>query len=744
VAGEYTLRITSSLLNYETSQRDFQIRIDKIASSITASLNPQLTVNGDTVTIEAQYVIKSNGTPIPDGTVTFSWVGGNGTLTWQPAESKYVGQFVIVAVLEGTHQILIQGASDNFKTVSTERTLEITDIVTELLAYDSITVVSVVSGDLANVTVFLNNTDLNLPVTGASLSYSVGEILGDFIELGGGYYTADVPTETLDIRDWVLTVSSALDGYTPSSMQLTLSIQRIPTEIVLLGEGQIEEYYGLNATFQLRFWDSHHNIGISNATATYLIEIFAGTLIDLGDGRYNLTLNTTLVSAGSVPHDISVTFQKSRYAYAYGNLKLLVKPIETQLEGNAEQEFPVGDDYGFALFYNDIMHSELILGANATAIWEFGSVDLVMQGDGSYLFGPGQTGIARLEVRAEPYLVTFYLSKGNYSRGELVVALTIREINTELRWQISHLTIHAGEVFYVTATYWDLDHSVPISNAVNSTPGLLMTRFSDQEEDFGNGTYLFAFQAPGIGRYDLKIVLDLDDYVAAELNLVIYSELSPEQEMMRNTFIGLALFGLLLAGLATLYIKVLSVPKMLRWLRAMVATLGKGNIPSPAPVRDRRNVLLDIMNDELLPVNIIKTVADISPSTVDVTVLDVEKLLFELAEVVGLEESDVATLRRDLDAMRPSERAGFLSEVIKQERARRARAIAETEVAAEPSVPVAEVSRKLTDEELEYLRERLKAMGIEDTETDLMVEQARNLTKAEVDALLDQIGGEEK
>jgi len=283
-----------------------------------------------------------------------------------------------------------------------------------------------------------------------------------------------------------------------------------------------------------------------------------------------------------------------------------------------------------------------------------------------------------------------------------------------------------------------------IPNAVSSTPGLLLTRFGDQEEDFGNGTYIFAFQAPGIGRYDLKIVLDLDDYAQSELNIVIYSELSAEQEMMRNTFIGAALLILLLAGLATLYIRVLSVPKMLRWLRGMIATLGKGKIPSPAPVRDRRNVLLDIMNDELLAVNIMKTITDISPSTVDVTVLDVEELLVELAEVVGLEESDVATLRKDLDAMRPSERAGFLSEVIKQERARRAQAIADVEVAAEPGVPAEEASRKLTEEELDYLRERLEAMGIEDTETDLMVEQARNLTKAEVDALLDQIGGDEK
>jgi Mg/Co/Ni transporter MgtE len=94
--------------------------------------------------------------------------------------------------------------------------------------------------------------------------------------------------------------------------------------------------------------------------------------------------------------------------------------------------------------------------------------------------------------------------------------------------------------------------------------------------------------------------------------------------------------------------------------------------------------------------------------------------------------------------MRPSERAGFISEVLKQERARRARAIAEAK--AEPEIPEAmiELERKLTEEELEHLRERLLSLGISDTEADLMVEQARSLTKAEIDALLDEIGGEEE
>ena len=154
--------------------------------------------------------------------------------------------------------------------------------------------------------------------------------------------------------------------------------------------------------------------------------------------------------------------------------------------------------------------------------------------------------------------------------------------------------------------------------------------------------------------------------------------------------------------------------------------------------------IVDMMNEDLEPINIIKTLDDVALSTVDISVLDVEELLTDLAEIVGLTPDDVDILRRDLDKMRPSERAGFIYEVLKQERARRAREIAEARL--EPEVPEAmiELERKLTEEELEHLRERLIGLGISDTEADLMVEQARTLSKAEIDALLEEIGGEEE
>ena len=132
---------------------------------------------------------------------------------------------------------------------------------------------------------------------------------------------------------------------------------------------------------------------------------------------------------------------------------------------------------------------------------------------------------------------------------------------------------------------------------------------------------------------------------------------------------------------------------------------------------------------------------DIALSTVDVTVMDVEELLEDLADIVGLTPADVETLRQDLDRMIPSERAGFINEVLKQERSRRAKELAEAERLEEDIVVEVE---KLSEDEILHLRGRLLNMGIEESEIEIMIEQARHLSKAEIDSLLKEIGGAEE
>ncbi|MHA1926702.1 MAG: hypothetical protein ACW974_12355, partial [Candidatus Thorarchaeota archaeon] len=79
---------------------------------------------------------------------------------------------------------------------------------------------------------------------------------------------------------------------------------------------------------------------------------------------------------------------------------------------------------------------------------------------------------------------------------------------------------------------------------------------------------------------------------------------------------------------------------------------------------------------------------------------------------------------------------GFIREVIEQEEARRAEALTE----AEPIPAEAKEILEEKPEELEELRMKLKSKGMSDDEIEIIIEQAKSLSKADLDALLDSLG----
>ncbi|MGY5879408.1 MAG: hypothetical protein RTV31_04110 [Candidatus Thorarchaeota archaeon] len=745
-SGEYTIRVRSVLTNYESRQRDFQIRIDKIPATITASINPQTAVNGESITLEVNYLIYSNSSPIEQvGIVTYSWISGSGSINWSVVDGKYVGQFIVADATIGSHQILVQASSPNFRSVSIQLTIEITEITTALIPISN-SVVSVNFRDMANITVYLENTDLTMPVTGANLTWGVSTFTGDLVELASpGYYSTLINTSLLSVQEWSVSISSVKTGYTPAIIEFTLDVDQIETAI-LISEATIAAYYGDIVTFHFEFSDTHADIGIPGAITNYTLEQYRGSLVDHADGTYSLTVNTTLVFAGSVPHDITVTFRKDNYHFAFGLVKLLCRPIPTEVLGPISATYAVYDDYSMIFTFRDTLNDELITDGIATAIWDFAPFALTNLGNGSYLFGAAEANLATdLQDRANPYQITISISRANYSRTDIVLQLAIREISTSITSTDLPDIIYVGETFFVNITYLDTDHGLTIEDAditiiTSSRLDEGLIRVPEEDIDWGNGTYSLAFRAPNLAFYSLEIVFSKVDYQGNSALFDIYATLSPEQEALVYGFQWSAIGLLGLAGFAALYFRVLSVPKLLRIIRRMISALSKGRIPTAADVPHRREMLLAIMNEDLEPVHITKTMDDIALSTVDIAAMDVEDLLEQLAFVVGLTADDVDTLRRDLDQMRPSERAGFINEVLKQERARRAKELAEADVSA----PGEEVEEMLSDEELEHLKERLMKMGIEETEADLMVEQAKNLTRAEIDALLSEIGGMEE
>ncbi len=736
-AGDYSLTIQFEKVNHEVRQFDSQLRIEKIASKIAADLTPFSTVNGDTVAVYVDYEIQSNGTDIPNGVVTFSWIGGSGSLIWSSTENRYVGQFTINDVIVGSHKILIQASSTNYRDINTQVTLEVNVIETEMVAANVVTYIEVVANNNFTVTVYLNNTDLSQPITGATLTYSLGDIIGNLTEIGNGYYSANISTLGLEIKTWILTITSSREGYAPSSIQFTIEIDDAPTEIIILTDTQIDVYYGQNATFRFNFWDVGFDEGVPGADATFLFSAFGGNLTDYDNGTYSMTIDTSLLVSSSVPYQITVSFEKDGYKFSNVIVRLLVNPIPTEIIGNEHPVIPWGDDYSQSFSYYDSLNDQWVTDAINTVFWEFGTIALSDAGNGTYFFGPDITGETTLPIGN--YSLRIVLSKENYERRVMEVTLTIRPIRTTVFFESPSPSAFAGGLVILNLTYWDLDHNIPIYDATNSTEGTNAERLVDEEHQGTNGTYFFYFRLNDIGRYEIVVTLSSSNHEDSVAKVIIHAVATEEQIAAQNAFRWGSIGILALFAFAALWFRVLSIPKMLRWIRSMISTLSKGRIPSPKPVRSRRKMMLEWINEELEPIGIVKPPEDISEYSVEVETLDTERLLEELATLVGLTEADTAVLRRDLDKMKPSERGGFLNEVIRQERARRAKEIADA--AEAPARAAEEAEARLSEEELADLKAQLLKMGIEESEAELMMEQARHLSKAEIQALLDQLGG---
>ncbi|MCJ7818047.1 MAG: hypothetical protein MUP60_04290, partial [Candidatus Thorarchaeota archaeon] len=522
-------------------QRDFQIRIDKIPAKIIASLDPQTAVDAQVVTLTVDYLIYSNSSPIAQvGVVTYSWIGGSGAISWSAVDGKYVGQFIIANAAVGSYQILVQASSPNFRSVSIQVTIEIIDISTALSPISE-SVVFVNYRDIVNLTVYLENTDLSLPVSGATLTWGVSNYTGQLVELTiPGFYSAYINTTILSVQEWLVIISSDKLGYLPSTIQFTINVEQIET-MILISAATIAVYYGEMVTFYFEYSDTHATVGIPGAITSYTLEQFSGSLVDHANGTYSLTLNSSLVTAGSVPHDITVSFRKDNYHFAYGLVKLLARPIPTEVLGPEEASFPIGDDYSMSFTYYDTLNGRYITDGTATAIWDFAPVVLTNLGNGTYVFGPTEANLSVLQDQISPYSITISISRGNYSRTGFSLSLTIHKINTEVILGQLPTIIYVGETFFVKVTFRDTNHNLNITDAdfifiyrSRLDDGLI--HVPEEDIDWGNGTYTFAFRAPNLAFYSLEIIFIKVDYQQVSALFDIYAQLSPEQQALVTGF----------------------------------------------------------------------------------------------------------------------------------------------------------------------------------------------------------------
>ncbi|MBE0527372.1 MAG: hypothetical protein IH631_10545, partial [Candidatus Thorarchaeota archaeon] len=317
-------------------------------------------------------------------------------------------------------------------------------------------------------------------------------------------------------------------------------------------------------------------------------------------------------------------------------------------------------------------------------------------------------------------------------------------------------------------------------------------------ESIAPGVYRFTFfvKAPfpvGIQTQiiDFTIICELENYQTQTLELAI--EVNPtEQQKTMSTVISYATPGFLfLLLLAVLWTRHFSIPKRLRQINGQINNLKKGKMPKPImDSKTRQELVAELFNDTYAKLNITRLASDMPDIAIPIKVPEIRELLIQLSILTHLNQEELDEFNADISKMKMSEQAAFVKEVIVQESIRAARAQGKTveEVLAEvagqasrklsspdeaeeldttPEEPedervflaeeeeeIKEIksvdkapaeeeivrTEKLSAYEIDELKADLIKKGVPNHEIDMIIEQARLLSRELVDELVKSLG----
>jgi len=732
--GTYVASITAAKTNHQTRITQINVVVYKAESELITEHYSISVIEGVHLPLWVFYNQTNTGQPIVGANITYSIGNVTGTMAENGTAGFYVANIDTSPLSIGTYVLTVSASIHDRVDATIYITVRVTPIPTTLNVLNGQLIYDPIYTDTLSILVYFNDTAHNLAITHANVTYKTTGLEGSLNEFGSGWYSVTIDTTTLSVGTFFLTIRASKPGYSVATITITINIQDIPTKFTALNS-TITEYYGRNVTFYLRYNDTHNDVPVENADATFTWDGGSGTLTELGNGLYYFTINTGAVVPGD--YNIKIRFAKSNYRISTGIVTLVVNEIPTTIIANYTYTVPVTVAKNLTFTYKDILNNETIPNAFAIASWIGGITQLYDLGNGTYVFPVLST------LKLGIYTLDLTFEKTNYSRSTAVITLKIVPIPTSLTTPKTSIESSPGAYLSIRVTYWDTFHNVGISNAtvtINADNNRVEVDYN-ATIDYNNGTYVIYLHITGQGSIPITIGLAKENYEPQSIQVTVISQISEAQAAAVRTMFGAGIAILFISLFVIVYVKVLSVPKEIRVINRLIKSLSKGKIPKAPLAPSRGKILLHIVNEFLAPYSITKTDEDIEPETIKIEIPELDDLLRELAELTDLGPEEIEAFKQDLYKMRPSERVGFVKEVIKQEQARRAEEIAKRKAESAVEVPKeAEKEDKLSPEELDEMRRRLMEMGMDIDEIELVVEQARELSRADAEELLKTLG----
>ncbi|MEX2753404.1 MAG: carboxypeptidase-like regulatory domain-containing protein, partial [Candidatus Freyarchaeota archaeon] len=323
MAATYGLRFTVSSTNYTTYTVDTQLMITPAQAELLVSSIVE-GYYGDVLTVSVLYRDRVDRTPIYTGTVSyFVWRQDISGSLVSSGSGNWTGSFDSTLLRPGIYVFRVAAQSPNYEICVDFVPLHIMEIPVEVKGEN---LLSSPVNEYLLISVQLNDTHNNEPVTGATVNYSVYTSGGSPIVSGsltdannGTYYTwLYLSSQITPPGNYIIEVSATKENYSSSAKVIQLAIQGIPTvlspstsylsslnnpAVFFLGNyGQTENGITIPAIFIFRYVDSEGS-PIPNAT----VSAGGWPLISLGNGNYALIIPTYGLAPSAYPIVVSAS-----------------------------------------------------------------------------------------------------------------------------------------------------------------------------------------------------------------------------------------------------------------------------------------------------------------------------------------------------------------------------------------------------------------------------------------------------
>jgi hypothetical protein len=757
--GLHTVTITVSKNFYNTRIVVVQFYVNPLALNVSATVPDPITVTyGEYFWVEV-YVETVFGNPLTDARVTFSWTGGSFTNTSGPG-GLYGAQFLSSAGTVGVHYVTIFVNRTSCAQTFFSIVLSVKQISTFLdTVPGGVYQRTYVVGESFSVPVNYT-TILQGPVLHANVTYYVGGLNGIYTEVGGGIYNVTISTSGLVAGSYTIYVTASSANFDSQSRAISLILTLRPAAI----EPQtsvMNIYWGGNFTVLAYFHNLYNDTPIPGANIAYFWGTYTGSLQPNGTiGWYRVSLPSTIFTAGTV-YQVTLTANQAGFQFALATVtvNILAQPTRLtllQAESHYDQAgiitalnltgwtAPRGDVLWLYFNFTDSLNNTII---NATGVynWALGS-DILDYQSGLYI-----AKINLTDVSPRVYFLSITLSRQNFQIAQLTqLQLNVIRIPTAILVRSptslidqDSMQLYTGEAFNLEIVLNDTFHHLPVKNAT-VTLSIRHPQITVDKTPLHNnldGTYSF----PGIsiafeGQVELEIQADAGIlYAVAQRTITLIVTLNPI--VVRSFQIGAvaAIVGMILLGGWVAYTKVFSIPWLVRKMRGMSGTIGKGKTPrlSKSDMRriaTRPDQMAGIVEPSYDGIGVAMPAA-VLPAAISVQERGAEEdtIWRDLDELEGLGRDQKLELFEEMKRIPAKDRVWFLEDLKKQmaEGARFRRKPVRPAGEAEAAAPLG--PREIAP----AMMRRLDAIAaLDPEEKQAVIQQLKGLSKAEQEEVL--------